>query len=412
MAQYYGGAYLTIAAGPAADCPEGFLGLRAASLPTWKLPFCVRTSPNNVVPIGSVYAHQSQPEDEIAPSYQLSGPLERRAWTYQESFLSPRVLRFGKKQTTFRCRRGISYEDGNFIRNKDINMILAFHTTGLSEIPPQLLPRSKEIVPTLHQRTHLLKLWYCLLEQYSARSMTNANDRLVAFSGVAQRFRPLLGGKYMHGIWESDIIRGLAWHNWNLHYSFPWKIPADFRLKLEFCGQGSAPSWSWASYSGPITMHAISSMFRDQDTYHAYVLSHENVPHSFGGPQSNGNISSVLKLCGKLFPVSKCESQTLDTTRPLKRSPSKAPLRWQPRSQLPSLLEARSGQIVTTRIVGIGIFDIDGEDIQEIIAVPLLNHAGILVTTVGFRKYRRVGCLIIQDDKWFEEGVEQELTLV
>jgi len=57
---------------------------------------------------------------------------------------------------------------------------------------------------------------------------------------VVARLAEKIGGYYIAGIWDTDLIRGLFWAS---HIGVPWK-------GLNTCPEYQAPSFSWASLGG------------------------------------------------------------------------------------------------------------------------------------------------------------------
>lgn len=77
--------------------------------------------------------------------------------------------------------------------------------------------------------------WYKLVEDFSTRASNGSNNRLFAMASMAKTFSNRSEGRcggYLHGIWATDIFRGLLWH-------------ADPPTEARF--QDWFPSWSWAS---------------------------------------------------------------------------------------------------------------------------------------------------------------------
>lgn len=75
------------------------------------------------------------------------------------------------------------------------------------------------------------------MEQYSLRKLTFQSDKLVAISGLAEKFSSALG-TYAAGLWpQHEFARSLCW-----------------RLRSASMSSSAfiAPSWSWAALDGPI----------------------------------------------------------------------------------------------------------------------------------------------------------------
>ena len=84
-----------------------------------------------------------------------------------------------------------------------------------------------------------------LIQEYSQRNLTYSSDALIAFSAVAQSFAPLLG-EYRAGLWRDGFLSFLTWVPWDKDQKAKTQTPHS--RPSQYC----APSWSWASISGPV----------------------------------------------------------------------------------------------------------------------------------------------------------------
>ncbi|KAM7191485.1 heterokaryon incompatibility protein [Rhypophila sp. PSN 637] len=151
-------------------------------------------------------------------------PLHRRAWVLQERILSPRTIHFSEGQMLWECRQGRRCETG---------------------VPEQAMTTHRS---TWDNRLHFLGPsprqffwdWYDMVHDYTARGITNGDDRLPALSGLAQTMLAALDKEqYVAGLWTSHLVWGLLWHK-----SRDW---------LRWPGHHRAPSWSWASCDGQVS---------------------------------------------------------------------------------------------------------------------------------------------------------------
>jgi Heterokaryon incompatibility protein (HET) len=95
-------------------------------------------------------------------------------------------------------------------------------------------------------------LWYMLAEDFSLRSLTKVTDTLPALSGIAQIFAgPLAGkGRYLAGMWESDLMNGLCWSRDGEADSYE-ACPSSSSAPRSYI----APSFCWTSLKAPISIH-------------------------------------------------------------------------------------------------------------------------------------------------------------
>jgi hypothetical protein len=199
MDEIYGKATLTIAAASAASCNQGVLTLRLFQ--HWKLP--------------STFT----PDDE---------PINHRAWTLQERLLSHRYLSVGTEYMTWQCPTQTQVRQ-----------------PGFSEGESQ---SGKLNLRTYHLFSSLgdpFGLWKRVVIDYSSRYLTNEGDKLAALSGVAKVIHTHTGDQYLAGLWRKNIFQMLRWRvGINILKPIPYHRPTVYR----------APSWSWASVDGNISL--------------------------------------------------------------------------------------------------------------------------------------------------------------
>jgi hypothetical protein len=88
------------------------------------------------------------------------------------------------------------------------------------------------------------RIWYDLVELYSARSLTVSSDKLPAISGIARLMHRGFRCEYGAGLWKEDLPKGLCWY-----------VEADITHSTDDLNESivttqqnnHAPSWSWAS---------------------------------------------------------------------------------------------------------------------------------------------------------------------
>ncbi|KAL2021718.1 hypothetical protein VTK56DRAFT_6661 [Thermocarpiscus australiensis] len=197
MGDVYGDSFLTIMAASAADGSVGcFFDRDPLTVSMFKVlmgPSSGRQKPYGCIP-GKLY------QDCVTVSH-----LAKRAWCLQERYLSHRKIFFSDKQLFWQCRASIACEtfpNGTDLYERD------FHHGSWEE-------------------------WWRTVQMYSMTDITYKTDRLIAFSGVAQRSRRAFASEYYAGLWQRDMPRQLLW--------------ATFDTGGPRQGPYAAPSWSWAS---------------------------------------------------------------------------------------------------------------------------------------------------------------------
>lgn len=161
-----------------------------------------------------------------------SCPLYSRGWCLQEAILSPRHLYYGREQLYWRCPHGFQDAMGSGPGRR-------FPSVGFLDgaifsilFDDVLRPGARRDHPhTLQDSSAILMEYYQLVQEYSHRGLTYGSDKLPAFSGIAQRLHPVLGGHYLAGLFSIDIAAGLGWR-------------AEWRM-IKHAAPPRAPSWSW-----------------------------------------------------------------------------------------------------------------------------------------------------------------------
>ncbi|RMZ75767.1 hypothetical protein DV738_g5286, partial [Chaetothyriales sp. CBS 135597] len=170
-------------------------------------------------------------EDEIE-----NAPLLQRAWVFPERYLARRVLHFGQHQMAWECR--------------ELATLQAL-PNGLPRTCTQSAmakPQFEHIIHALSQNPveeydlKFARTWQNLVQQYSKCALTETQDKLIAFSGIAGRIQRYRNDCYVAGMWKSSLIYDLGW----------WR-PIDMREAFPINKTSSrAASWSWASVDGEI----------------------------------------------------------------------------------------------------------------------------------------------------------------
>jgi hypothetical protein len=215
MHSIYSNAYITIAACSAANCNEGFLQARNPDIKPDETP--------SRVPFGSTGGHVTL-QKYVHPVFDfligqgglapLRESINKRAWTFQEQYLSRRMLFFSKTLVFWLCCEFLGKE-GPRVRE---------HYLG-TELSRRVLRQ-----PTLADWTRVVK-------EYSVRSMSDPHDKLPALSSIITYFASRTHSRYVAGICVAELPYQLCWK-----LSTAGERPTVWR----------APSWSWASVDVPV----------------------------------------------------------------------------------------------------------------------------------------------------------------
>ncbi|KAJ5172549.1 HET domain protein [Penicillium capsulatum] len=228
MKDIFGNCYLAVQAGNTHSVHDSFLQPRSPQRPTPLKLFYGQSS--------HIYLRGYTPRS--APR----GSAGRRAWVFEESVLPSRLVIYGEDQILFACRRETRYEDGRRINAMPCSPM--FFNPRDWRISWQ--NRVKQ--PTPDRRLDFLSAWYNgLCTSYASRLLSDPGDRLAAIGGVVPRIQERVGGRYVAGVWETDMPWALMWES-QRDWTFPGWMGA--RPDLTRPTKPCAPSWSWASVDG------------------------------------------------------------------------------------------------------------------------------------------------------------------
>ncbi len=185
-------------------------------------------------------------------------PLLSRAWVYQERLLAPRILYFGE-ELSWECRNASACECSGVSHGTK-------HGYSLSLFPG--FPTKK-----------LYLQWQEMVEEFTWLQLSHEEDRLPAFSGLAQQYQQRLKSVYLAGLWRENLLADLMW------YAYPESGGATHRYYTKKPTKWRAPSWSWASVEGPIQFSRPSSYATveagtESITYPINITSAECIPSS------------------------------------------------------------------------------------------------------------------------------------
>ncbi|KAI3580050.1 hypothetical protein IWW34DRAFT_736423 [Fusarium oxysporum f. sp. albedinis] len=221
----------------------------------------------------SVYLEYDTMWDDI-----LNSPLRKRAWVFQEWYLSPRSLILAHSQLWWHCRKRVACEQHP-----------ENHWNGRS------LEGMKDNKPKAKPWLSGAQIWETYVREYVGTRLTQESDRLIAFAGVAQGFgqsqkeihdqydpeniRPDLlvdvsskiFDQYLAGLWRSHLPQALCWGTDN-----------TFTRSMRTSAY-TAPSWSWASMTGPIQLAGLAPFANDTFvSVESVWLKHADERHSTG----------------------------------------------------------------------------------------------------------------------------------
>jgi Heterokaryon incompatibility protein (HET) len=253
MGEYYKNSLFTIAA---VSAPDGSSGCFVNRNPLALTPCPIDIHfPGITETVASMFVRLNTDWD---PVDRTSGfqrpPLWQRAWVVQERLLSSRILRFSDMQLSWICRTEEASErvpegTSRLIETADGGRVLRHALLGLKKFTLTDIVDDKlssEVNPASGTDAELMGLynaWYDLVTLYGKCKLTKEADIFPAISGVATAISNSTGDKYVAGLWQHDLHRGLLW------------TAPDSTNALTDLRKYRAPSWSWASLKGTCNFH-------------------------------------------------------------------------------------------------------------------------------------------------------------
>lgn len=252
MGSIYRNSTLTISAACSQSAQNGFL----RSYPAKMLRQNILLSDGT---LGIIWFYVVSKESSSNNTPQIE-PINSRAWTLQEALLSPRILYYASDGLLWNCQTIQS--ESAFILGAIDAKSRSVNIQGRKESSKSLIPRLPSSIfsisgdirkysggdegPDSLGPISIFNTWRHVVEDYSARRCTFAEDRLPALSGVASELAKTgLYGAYLAGLWQSKVILQLGWAVMSVH---PESHDQDYLGKLS-----RLPSWSWASFPGRIS---------------------------------------------------------------------------------------------------------------------------------------------------------------
>ncbi|KAI1370377.1 HET-domain-containing protein [Hypoxylon crocopeplum] len=244
MQTIYRNGFLNIAALGAKDDEAGLFFDRD---PAQVGPTIVNLNPSRELP-----SHYRHVDETQAWASDFNGePLITRAWVLQERMLAARNLYFGRKQVFWEC---CTTDCSETIPAGPLLTYITRNTAGLDATKSGrfawkrlINTASFSLRSDADLLSNLLHEWSGAVQTYCECSLTFSKDKLVALSGLANHMGAILRGldpkygAYLAGMWRLTMPDSLLWK-----VKGPSLRPSSYR----------APSWSWASVDGSVTLPA------------------------------------------------------------------------------------------------------------------------------------------------------------
>ncbi|KAK0639605.1 heterokaryon incompatibility protein-domain-containing protein [Cercophora newfieldiana] len=261
MGIIYANAYCTLSASGATHCDEGFLARPLTEyrdcdyfqiplrLPAISEPCLVKTSP-----LGGRNVWVK--ENGHALLYQGRELLHTRGWTFQETFLSRRLLIYSCLQPYWVCREAVwSCGDPSPVDYlQEVLLIDMFEMRNVTRLGNATIPAKQ----TDSEAPAGVWRWATIVQRFSSRKLTFVRDKPLAIQAIRETYmqHENVHG-YALGLFSTTAHLDLLWHT---TYGAP---PRSEKLD-EF------PSWSWMSFDG-----GVSYPFQYTGTREGGIKRHE-----------------------------------------------------------------------------------------------------------------------------------------
>ncbi|KAI1272566.1 heterokaryon incompatibility protein-domain-containing protein [Xylaria sp. FL0933] len=402
MTYVYGNSALTIVAGRAADAREGFVENRLRQ---------------SVGPCAiSYYEYNNElPRDEkremgkiwlSLPRSPHFGPVYERGWCFQEAMLSPRALVFGEEQLVFICHELIIREDGGAGRPEAHGIQSDYHS-AYALFDPNAKPLGPVPLDAEEVARRWLVFWYKnVLWGYAARKFAMQDDVFAAICGLTQVVKAKIRSRYLAGLWEVDMVRGLLWTVYPV-------LERQRRMTAQLIPI-EVPSWSWAAIQGRV---AVDYNSRNGGKYHE--------SNWMVRPKYAGRWTRDAACHATAVEIKSCELEFFGRPRQVKcvGKIKGVPPNFK-KSYTVNLVPLEDDQIYDDRtdsnqraeesnhIVASGSFDVVSERVSSCWCLPLTKTEGLILSRDDRDKYRRLGKMKIHDLGWMMSTEEVEVCLV
>jgi hypothetical protein len=203
-----------------------------------------------------------------------SSPINKRGWVLQERLLAPRTIHFCAEQVFWECVEMAACESfpnglpeelklqrssGERIPQNEFKCLLREATREYQQIA-QRSTFARWFQPNIVNPTIAYDSWNIIVAEYSRRSLTQDNDKLLAISSVAETLKPAINDILVAGLWTNYLPHGLSWSRDEIrNRSLGTRLAANI-----------APTWSWASLKGDVEIPGSVNKWRPATTIVRY----------------------------------------------------------------------------------------------------------------------------------------------
>jgi len=234
------------------------------------------------------------------PEVLHTSALSKRGWTLQESLLASRILHFTDSEMIWECNDDdLQCESGSshYRRLRELTRhVLSKKPISLPPVPQSECcdedDTDQNIINFLRDKdsASLYWTWRRIVEEYSKRSLSRAEDKLIALSGLAKAFADCQAidprSSYLAGLWKNSIVQDMLWCTLD---------PVVRREDQKYV----VPSWSWASATGQVAYFFAEYQFRFEELAE---IQQASCVHSSFDP-TGAVVGGSITITGQILPV-------------------------------------------------------------------------------------------------------------
>lgn len=268
MGKIYKNSLFTIAASSAADSSKGFLRRKmGAQWPVRDYLLSRNDDPGtedeNILLDAIVLEWYGAVEDSV---------LLKRGWVLQERMLASRTLFWTEVGVFWECnelRRSEYKDEYDDFDGSPSHLQLSGLVKNIKGHKFLTRKRGYEETPLCSKG-----YWSCLLENFSAKTLTHVKDKLPAITGLGQELARLTGSEFEMGVFKHNLVQELAWVTGFQREGYGvTKVTAEQQTVLV----SGTPSWCWASAHRPLLFRPGGYWCKSQELAMNVYLSEQRI---------------------------------------------------------------------------------------------------------------------------------------
>lgn len=260
-----------------------------------------------------------------------------------------------------------------------------------------------------------LSMWYQSLYDFTQRKLSNPHDVFAAIASIAKLAKEVLQSRYLAGLWEADLVRGLLWKS--MHSFLGKRCEPVTRPKPTAFAPAPvlrAPSWSWASVEGHIRNETdarrVKKLFAAESIKVRPGVGNNWTIDTTCDVEALKMPSCELRLIGQVAKAVVSKLAVRDYISSVKREPKQ----WKasmPNGKLLISADKNTSKLnLQGQVVAVGFFDVIEEACDEVWCLLMIEEEGLMLARHG-TIWKRVGWFGVEDKGWFAGRAAVDITL-